>query len=96
MRPLDATARIIDPAAWRAYDEVMGPFLRGGGPVGPLEAFAHRLTHGDLGLRTAEEADAWFRNGKPGSHGVLSLRHGDFQMSLSKAAAILEQLTPRS
>lgn len=96
MKPLDVTARIIDPAAWRAYDEVMGPFLRCGGPSGPLETFAYRHTHGDLGLRTAAEVDAWFRSGSPGCHGVLSMRHADFQMSLTKAAAILEHLGPRT
>lgn len=85
----DAVARLIAPTAWRAYDAVIAPYAVHSVPENAEQAWAYALTHDTLGFSSLADVDAWFRRSEPGSHGMLSVHHADFQDSLRTAQAIL-------
>lgn len=85
----DAVARLIAPKAWLAYDAVIDPYAAHSVTEGAEQAWAYALTHGTLGFSSLADVDAWFRLSEPGSHGMLSVHHADFQDSLRTAQSIL-------
>ena len=85
----DAVARLIAPKAWQAYDAVIAPYVARSVPENAEQAWAYALTHDTLGFSSLADVDAWFRQSEPGSHGMLSVHHADFQDSLRTAQTIL-------
>lgn len=85
---IDQIARVIDPVAWRTYDGAMAPFLNAAEPVEKDAIWVNVTLRTRENLTSAEAVDAWFRVGKSGSHGGLSMHQQDLQQSLRKAEAI--------